>query len=310
MYRNRVQWAKIRRLVLVEKVPIREVTRKTGISRKTIRKMLACELPKPYGPRSTANPVLAISAARQKVNLTPISEKRAAAKNAAYEWMRSVQQKERNFAHLRSDIGDLAELSELLDRLYKGGLAERNRSMVILAYRHGLKNSLSCRFLGISRKTGRKYLETFASSGLTGLFAHQTKSNRKFDNPSVKSAVFKLLHAPPSNYGINRTTWTMAHLSSILKQSGCHASPKLISTIIKLAGYRWRRARIVLTSKDPDFREKLDRVQSILSALGPDEVLFCGTGGAPSYSAVAEIARMPNPHGCSGVVRKSGSPLF
>jgi len=41
MYRDRVQWTKIRRRLLVDQVPIRQVVRETGISRKTIRKMLA-----------------------------------------------------------------------------------------------------------------------------------------------------------------------------------------------------------------------------------------------------------------------------
>jgi hypothetical protein len=41
MYRDRVQWTKIRRRILVEQIPIRQVVRETGISRKTVRKMLA-----------------------------------------------------------------------------------------------------------------------------------------------------------------------------------------------------------------------------------------------------------------------------
>jgi hypothetical protein len=128
--------------------------------------------------------------------------------------------------------------------------------------------------LGIDRHTCRRYLDIFGYAGVSGLFARQTKSNRKFDNERIKNAVFRTLHEPPSNHGINRTTWTIDHLSRVLRQTGCPISPGVIRKITRLAGYRWRKARIVLTSNDPAFSEKLDRVRSILATLGRDEAFF------------------------------------
>src|SRR3954447_15343141 len=58
MYRDVAQWAKIRHRILVEGVSRRQVVRETGISRKTIRKMLAHPHPQPYGPRSRRYPKL------------------------------------------------------------------------------------------------------------------------------------------------------------------------------------------------------------------------------------------------------------
>jgi hypothetical protein len=66
----------------------------------------------------------------------------------------------------------------------------------------------------------------------------------------------------------------MADLSRILKERGHPASEEVIRKIIKAAGYRWRRARVVLTSSDPNFSEKLDRIQFILANLHPDEAFF------------------------------------
>jgi hypothetical protein len=40
------------------------------------------------------------------------------------------------------------------------------------------------------------------------------------------------------------------------------------------AGYRWRKARVVLTSTDPTYSDKLQRIRSILSNLKSDEVFF------------------------------------
>src|SRR6202012_2406654 len=43
---------------------------------------------------------------------------------------------------------------------------------------------------------------------------------------------------------------------------------------LKDQGYTFRKAREVLTSPDPNFREKLAKVQEILSNLGPNERFF------------------------------------
>jgi transposase len=52
MYRDIAQWLKVRHQVLVEGISQRQIERETGISRDTIRKMLAHPHPQPYGPRS------------------------------------------------------------------------------------------------------------------------------------------------------------------------------------------------------------------------------------------------------------------
>ena len=98
--------------------------------------------------------------------------------------------------------------------------------------------------------------------------------HRKFDNEAIKSSLFRVLHQPPANFGINRTTWTIGELSRVLKDKGQPVCEDVIRHIIKAAGFRWRKARIVLTSSDPEFTEKVDRIRSILSNLAPDEAFF------------------------------------
>jgi transposase len=126
--------------------------------------------------------------------------------------------------------------------------------------------------LGIDKATYRKYLRAFDRGGAEALFARQTRSSRKFDNQSLKKAVFGILHQPPLNYGINRTTWTMSGLCRVLRETGEPTCKDVVRKIIKAAGYRWRKARVVLTSTDPTFSEKLDRIRSILSGLRADEL--------------------------------------
>lgn len=66
----------------------------------------------------------------------------------------------------------------------------------------------------------------------------------------------------------------MAHLTRLLREKGHPVSARVIRKITGAAGYRWRKARIVLTSNDPAFSEKLARVRSILSKLRADEAFF------------------------------------
>lgn len=208
------------------------------------------------------------------VSVIPKPIKHEQVRQAAFEWMRAVLQKDLSPDALRRDVGDVPDLDALLGRLYDGRLSDRNRAMTVLADRHGLSGRTVCGFLGIDNKTRCKYLRAFESGGLAALFERQTKSTRKFDNEEVKQAVFRLLHEPPSNYEINRTTWTMRDLARILRETGHPACPEVIRKITTVAGYRWRKARVVLTSSDPNYTEKLNHIRSILSGLRPDEAFF------------------------------------
>ena len=60
----------------------------------------------------------------------------------------------------------------------------------------------------------------------------------------------------------------------LFEVKGIDASYHVIRKIIRNAGYRWKKAKVVLTSNDPEYREKLTHIQSILSTLGKND-RFC-----------------------------------
>jgi hypothetical protein len=59
----------------------------------------------------------------------------------------------------------------------------------------------------------------------------------------------------------------MALLRRVLKENGKHVGTALVAKMIKAAGYKWRKAKIVLTSTDPAYKEKIARIRYILSNL-------------------------------------------
>lgn len=129
-------------------------------------------------------------------------------------------------------------------------------------------------FLGISKCTYYSYVRLYRDGGHVALFARKVMPHRKFDDERIKQAVFRTLHEPPTKYGINRTSWIMPDLSRVLGDAGFPAGRDVIRQITRAAGYKWRKARVQLTSQDPAYREKLAAVQAILSNLAADEAFF------------------------------------
>jgi DDE superfamily endonuclease len=90
------------------------------------------------------------------------------------------------------------------------------------------------------------------------------KLSKPFLTPFINHQAISASIARPGKWPIYR----------VLKEAGAPAGEDVIRKIIKQAGYRWRKARVVLTSHDPEFSKKLDRIRSILSGLKADEAFF------------------------------------
>jgi hypothetical protein len=90
----------------------------------------------------------------------------------------------------------------------------------------------------------------------------------------IKEKLISILHSPPREHGYNRTAWTLKLLGLELRKQGFPVSRTNVSKIINKAGYRFWKAKEVLTSNDPLYREKLEAIREILSNLKADERFF------------------------------------
>src|SRR5262249_9565441 len=118
----------------------------------------------------------------------------------------------------------------------------------------------------------------------------------------LHDAIFALLHKPPSSCGFNRTTWRLSDLQIALRAEGASASQSSISLVIKQAGYRWKKARVTLTSKDSQYQENVDAIRTALKSLGEDEAFFSidefgpfavKTRGGKSLQAPGKVRSVP-----------------
>lgn len=131
----------------------------------------------------------------------------------------------------------------------------------------------------VSSRTVHKWLRRFRSEGAEGLndrsSAPASIPRRQMQpGKALQDAVMEVLHAPPAEFGFNRTTWRMRDLRQVLVLRGCVATLNSIRAVIKSAGIRWKQARIALTSKDPEYRAKLDAINGVLGKLRTDEAFF------------------------------------
>ncbi len=192
--------------------------------------------------------------------------------------MHLVLQGAKTSSQIKNDVGDALtddDITTLLKCIRTKPLKARNRALTLLAHAYGIATGTIASFLLIERKTARRYITDFKKEGIQCLLLNQPhKAIKKASHPDYAAAVFKTLHAPPSAFGFNRTTWRMDDLHAALSKQGMAICKANIHKIIKDAGYRFRKARRVLTSTDPEYREKLQKIMQILAALKPDEKFF------------------------------------
>ena len=97
----------------------------------------------------------------------------------------------------------------------------------------------------------------------------------RLGHPKKKGRILEILHHKPSHFGINRTTWTQDTIIDAYQARYKETLSRTVLTrILKDTGYAWKKARRVLTSPDPDYHEKVERLLRVLHSLTEQEMFF------------------------------------
>nr|WP_082855799.1 IS630 family transposase [Mucilaginibacter sp. L294] len=123
------------------------------------------------------------------------------------------------------------------------------------------------------------WLRLYNEKGLAALSRPGSKKpitqERKDEIEKKKDEVIHLLRQQPKSYGIDKPAWTITDLAFVYsKQSGSAISHSTVSLYLKDRGVRFKRSREVISSTDPDFREKYEAIQEILANLGKNDKFF------------------------------------
>ncbi len=190
-----------------------------------------------------------------------------------HQWMQLVMQKKLSFSSIQGECGHNSELQLIAKKAWSGSLAERKKAVVVLAKLKGISSRSICRFFKSSDHAIQDYWGKFQAGGSSELFNRKSRP-KQAENGVFRSVFLSLLHSPPSAHGINRTSWKWDDLLRCLRMQGYASNKDTLREIVKSAGFRWRQAKVVLTSNDPEYREKLEHLKGILSTLGRDERFF------------------------------------
>lgn len=192
-------------------------------------------------------------------------------------WMQKLQQNKIPLKELQHELslkvapGDI-ELLYNCNRMEQ--LIYRKRALTILSYYKEIPvDSISDHFL-ILKATILRQLKVLEEQGLKKLIKIKRRKFKKYEDPKYIKELFKILHNPPANYGFNRTSWRQDDIKKVMDEKGLKICKGYIKTIIKKSGYQYKKAKTVLTSNDPEYKQKVQVIKSILANLGSKEKFF------------------------------------
>jgi|GEM_PF-704138 len=192
-------------------------------------------------------------------------------------WMRKLQQGKIGYEELQQALSsDIlhSDLRTLRNCIIGRPLIYRKRALAMLSYLKGIPIDIVSDHYLVSRAYVLKHIKTFEKMGVNELLKDKRKGMKKHEDPRYINEFFAILHTPPSTYGFNRTSWRQKDIKSVMAEKGLKICLSGIRQITKNAGYQYRNARVVLTSNDPEYREKIKVIHDILGNLGPKEKFF------------------------------------
>lgn len=127
-----------------------------------------------------------------------------------------------------------------------------------------------------SRASVCRWIRLYNSHGIEGLRRKSRDRSNSNEKLKVKaSRILEILHDRPRSFGVNRSNWTLGSLVAVYEsRHGEQIGKSTVGRLIRNAGYHFRKARRVLTSPDPNYREKVELVLQTLQSLKPTELFF------------------------------------
>lgn len=151
------------------------------------------------------------------------------------------------------------------------------RARIILLADQGLSYQEIGNRLSLSRKIVSKWVQRYLKQRKEGLRARLRPEHPKRIEARelCRKRILEILHDRPSSFGINRGSWSLASLAlAYQKEYGGILSKTTVHRLVRKSGFTFRKARRVLTSPDPEYREKVELLLATLRNLSKDEFLF------------------------------------
>jgi transposase len=136
------------------------------------------------------------------------------------------------------------------------------RSQILLASSRGEPPPRIAHSLGCASQTVRNAIHDFNERGLDALEAGSSRPKRTrdaFDEESAE-ALKEMLHRSPREFGYDTSLWTLEMAAQASFEEGLTqrrvSGETIRSTLARLLGVRWQRAKRWITSPDPLYERK------------------------------------------------------
>jgi transposase len=192
-------------------------------------------------------------------------------------WMQKLQQGKISLEELQQELSSKIarkDIEILFNCIRMKPLIYRKRALLILSYYKEIPtDSISQHYL-IPNSSILRQIKLLKEKGLAKLMKDKRGMLKKYEDPKYIKELFSILHTPPTQFGFNRTSWRQDDIKKIMDEKGLKVCKGYIKTIIKNSGYQYKKAKTVLTSNDPEYKEKIQIIKNILSNLGHKEKFF------------------------------------
>lgn len=135
------------------------------------------------------------------------------------------------------------------------------RCQILLASARGERASQIARTLGCATQTVRNVIGDFQCRGLLALT--ETSRRPKTVQPLLDDATCQqlkaLLHTSPRQFGKPTSLWTLKLVAEVVCEQGLvnqSVSGELIRRALKRLGVKWKRAKLWISSPDPQYALK------------------------------------------------------
>jgi transposase len=124
----------------------------------------------------------------------------------------------------------------------------------------------------------QEWIKAFKSNGIEALNPERksrSEPNRQAALEQRRRRILEILHTGPRFFGINRSNWNHSSIALAYRQQHNEAiSKSTVGRFVRKSGYTMKKARKVLCSPDPEYREKVDLVLHTLQNLESLDLFF------------------------------------
>jgi transposase len=160
----------------------------------------------------------------------------------------------------------------------------------------GISPSAVARRVGRSQRTIENWALLYEHEGMESLPSGRTRTLAQDSIRAIeikKERLIKIIHENPRAYDINRASWSLQSLADAYYKThdDCISKSSISEYFIEL-GYKFKKAKKVLTSNDPTYRDKLTKITDTLSNLAQDEKFFSIDEFGPFSVKFVEVLRL------------------